>query len=159
MMGESHCVLSDSEANPGLLNSFSEPGQAGASAVILLVEDEAFVRRVAAEVLESAGYTLALAASAEEALESCCTWSGTIDLLLADIVMPGMSGRDLATEFKRLYPRSRILLMSGHAEQLAGSGSSASHPHYLGKPFCRDTLLKTVRDVVYGKSREGPLPA
>jgi PleD family two-component response regulator len=84
---------------------------------ILLVEDEAFVRKVTAEVLESAGYRLVVAAGAGEAL----AYRGRLappDLLLADVVMPGMSGRELAVELSRFYPSTRILLMSGFAEQL-----------------------------------------
>ncbi|MFZ0278702.1 MAG: response regulator [Candidatus Sulfotelmatobacter sp.] len=84
---------------------------------ILLVEDEAFVRKVTAEVLESAGYRLVIAADAGEAL----AYRGRLapDLLLADVIMPGMSGRELASEFTRLYPNTRVLLMSGYEEQLA----------------------------------------
>jgi len=70
------------------------------------------------------------------------------DLLLADVVLPGMSGRDLAAEFKSLCPRARILLMSGHAEQLVGSGLSRHGKNCLAKPFSTRTLLSRVREVL-----------
>lgn len=125
----------------------AETGPQGGSETILLVEDEEFVRQVAAEVLESAGYRLVIAGSGIEALEayrSC----GPVDLLLADVVMPGMSGRELAAEFESLHPRARVLLMSGYAEQL----SSSNGRNYLAKPFSIDMLLKRVREVLESKS-------
>lgn len=122
-------------------------GQCGAAETILLVEDEAFVRNVAAEVLQSAGYRLVIATSAAEALDSHRKCSGPVDLLLADIVMPGMSGRELATEFNRLNPRTRVLLMSGYAQQLARCELPA-HGKYLAKPFSTHMLLWRVREAL-----------
>jgi PleD family two-component response regulator len=99
--------------------AFVEPEPWGGPETILLVEDEGFVRKVTAEVLESAGYKLVIACSAAEALEAHRRLSAPIDLLLADVVMPGMSGCDLAAEFQSLRPRIRVLLVSGYAVQLA----------------------------------------
>ena len=115
---------------------------------ILLVEDEAFIRAATAEVLESAGYRLVVARSAVEALEAYRRCSWPVDLLLADIVMPGMSGRELATELENLYPRARVLLMSGYAEQLAWCGRSACGEQFMAKPFSIPLLLRRVRDVL-----------
>ncbi len=113
---------------------------------ILLVEDEAFVRKVTAEVLESAGYTLVIAGDAREAL----AYHGRLapDLLLADVVMPGMSGRELAAEFTSLYPNTRVLLMSGYAEQLTDHELTRHGREYLAKPFSIHTLLNRVRAVL-----------
>jgi CheY-like chemotaxis protein len=115
---------------------------------ILLVEDEAFVRKVAAEVLASAGYNLVVARNAAEALKSCGECPKPIDLLLADIIMPGMSGQELASDFQTLYPRARVLLMSGYAEQLAWCEFSPYGKTYLAKPFAMHTLLRRVREVL-----------
>lgn len=114
---------------------------------ILLVEDEAFVRKVIAEVLESAGYTLVIAGSAEEALahRGCLA---PLDLLLADMIMPGMSGRELAAELTSFCPSTRVLLMSGYAEQLARCESSPCGDEYMTKPFSIRVLLRRVREVL-----------
>ena len=115
---------------------------------ILLVEDEAFVREAAAEVLESAGYRLLIARNSAEALEVCRQSTETVDLLLADVVMPGMSGGGLAAKFQRLYPRTRVVLMSGYAERLVRRGPSLTGNEYLAKPFSTQTLLKKVREML-----------
>jgi CheY-like chemotaxis protein len=128
--------------------AFAEPGQWGGPETILLVEDEAFVRQVAVEALESVGYRLVIARSAAEALEAYRRCSQPVDLLLADVVMPGMSGRELATEFESSYPRTRVLLMSGYAEQLALCELSPYRKTYLAKPFSMPTLLRRVREVL-----------
>lgn len=133
---------------PRIGAAFAEAGQRGGPETILLVEDEAFVRRVTAEVLESAGYRLVIATSAAEALEAYPRCSGPVDLLLADVVMPGMSGCELAAEFENLCPRGRVLLMSGHAEQLAWCELSRSGKKYLAKPFSTRMLLRRVREVL-----------
>lgn len=119
-----------------------------AAETILLVEDEAFVRKAAAEVLESAGYKVVLACCAVEALETS-TSSGSIDLLLTDIVLPEkMNGSELAAKFGSLCPRARVLLMTGYPEQLGLCGRSAHSTLYLAKPFSSRMLLKTVREAL-----------
>jgi two-component system cell cycle sensor histidine kinase/response regulator CckA len=115
---------------------------------ILLVEDEAFVRKVAGDVLGAAGYKVLIASSATEALEIYARRSETVDLLLCDVVLPGMSGPVLAVEFQRLCPGARILLMSGYAEQLARYDRSCDGKKYLSKPFSIGTLLKRVREAL-----------
>jgi CheY-like chemotaxis protein len=128
--------------------AFADAAQWSGPETILLVEDEAFVRKATAEVLESAGYRLVIAGSAVEALAAYRRCSWPLDLLLCDIVMPGMNGRELATELENFYPRARILLMSGYAEQLAWCGSSASGEQFMAKPFSIPTLLSRVREVL-----------
>ena len=83
---------------------FSEEGQAGGAETILLVEDEEFIRKVTSEVLESAGYRVVSARCAAEALEAQRTCPEPVDLLLADLVLPGTSGHQLAHEFAGLLP-------------------------------------------------------
>jgi CheY-like chemotaxis protein len=137
---------------------FANAGQQRRPETILLAEDEAFVRKVTAEILESAGYRLVITKSAAEALEAhrrC----GPVDLLLADVVMPGMSGRELATEFESLCPRARVLLMSGYAEQLALCELSPYQKKYLAKPFSVRMLLTRVREVLGTNPFDGGAPA
>ena len=135
-------------AEPMMGVAFVESAQSRGLETILLVEDEAFVRKVTAEVLESAGYSVVIAGNAPEALEAYGRRCQSVDLLLADVVMPGMSGRELAAEFKTRCPLGRILLMSGYADQLSLCQSSPDHKAYLGKPFSIGTLLKRVREVL-----------
>jgi len=125
-----------------------EAWRRSASETILLVEDQAFVRQAVAEILESAGYQLVVAGSAAEALCVCGATPKPLDLLLADVVMPGISGRELAAQLEGFYPRTRVLLMSGYAEQLARSDSSLYCEEYLAKPFSVGTLLRRVREVL-----------
>ena len=131
------------------LAAFAASNQWRGLETILLVEDEAFVRKATAEVLESAGYRLVTARSAAEALEAYRSSFRPVDLLLTDVILPGMSGRDLAAEFESLCPRARILLMSGQAEQLAGDVElSPNARKCLAKPFSIHTLLRKVREVL-----------
>lgn len=127
---------------------FVEAEPRGGAETILLVEDEGFVRKVTAEVLESAGYQLLVVPSGPDALDACRNSSQLIDLLLADIVMPGMNGRELANEFESLCPHARVLLMSGYARQLAWCQLSPYSRAYLAKPFSVRVLLSKVREAL-----------
>ena len=127
------------------------------SKTILLVEDEAFVRRATAEALESVGYRVVVAGSASEALESCRDHFESVDLLLADVVMPGMNGRELAAKFEIYCPGAQLLLMSGYPEQLALCELSSPGENYLAKPFSISTLLQRVREVLNKKLVELPM--
>jgi two-component system, cell cycle sensor histidine kinase and response regulator CckA len=133
---------------------FGETGRLGRPQTILLVEAEPFVRKATAEVLESAGYCVVIARSPAEALELLREYSHSVDLLLADVVMPGMSGRELATEFNILCPSAQVLLMSGGANELALCQLSLSCERYLGKPFSVPILLREVREALVGGSCE-----
>jgi CheY-like chemotaxis protein len=115
---------------------------------ILLVEDEAFVRKATGEALEAGGYRVLTAENAIQAFEVRGKYSDPIDLLLADIVMPGMSGHELARQVAALCPQTRILLMSGYTEQLASREISFHGEEYLAKPFSIPTLLKRIRRVL-----------
>ena len=115
---------------------------------ILLVEDEPFVRQATAETLEAAGYTCLTAQSGAAALKACQGHSKPIDLLISDIIMPGMSGQELAAEFHGCCPQGRVLLMSGYVKQLAWCELSPYGKTYLAKPFSMEALLKRVRQVL-----------
>jgi CheY-like chemotaxis protein len=128
--------------------AFVEAQARGGLETILLVEDEGFLRKVAAEVLEAAGYQLVIARNGTEALDACRKSLQPIDLLLTDVVMPGMSGRELANKFEGLCPHARVLLMSGNAGQLAWDQLSPYRKAYLAKPFSVTVLLKKVREAL-----------
>jgi CheY-like chemotaxis protein len=130
------------------LAALASAGQWCGPETILLVEDEAFVRKATAEVLESAGYRLVITKNAAEALEAYRRRLRPVDLLLTDVVMPGMSGHDLAAEFESLCPRARVLLMSGHEQQPAGRERSRPGRKCLAKPFSIRILLNKVRETL-----------
>ena len=126
----------------------SEARNFGAQYTILLVEDETFVRQATAAALRSCGYIVLTAKDGGGALEICRDRSKPIDLLLSDIVMPGMSGGDLAKAFQAMHPQARVLLMSGYAEELAPYMSLTHSTHHLRKPFSVGTLIEAVREAL-----------
>jgi two-component system, cell cycle sensor histidine kinase and response regulator CckA len=116
---------------------------------VLLAEDEQDVREVAREFLESAGYTVLEAAGGDAALEISATHSGAIDLLITDMVMPGMSGQELARQMRGLRDGIRVIYMSGYSEHAAGEAAKCdAAAAVLTKPFSRAVLLRTVRDIL-----------
>jgi hypothetical protein len=116
---------------------------------ILLAEDEQDVREVAREFLESAGYTVLEAKNGKEALQLAAEHQGTIDLLVTDMVMPGMTGQELAAQLRQKGGTARVVYMSGYAEQAAlQAQEQEEHSKLLTKPFSRTTLLRTIREVI-----------
>jgi PAS domain S-box-containing protein len=116
---------------------------------VLLAEDEQDVREVAREFLESAGYTVLEAAGGAEALEVSAARAGPIDLLITDMVMPGISGQELARKMRALREGIRVIYMSGYSEHAAGEAAKCdAAAMVLTKPFSRAVLLRTVRDIL-----------
>jgi len=116
---------------------------------VLLAEDEAPVRAVARQVLERQGYTVLEAPSAEAALDVAERYSGPIHLLLTDVVMPGMSGRDLALRLATLRPEARVIYMSGYTDDaITRHGVLEPGLAFVQKPFAPDALARKVRDVL-----------
>lgn len=116
---------------------------------ILLAEDEQDVRDVAREFLESGGYTVIQAQNGDEALRLAASHSGRIDLLVTDMVMPGMPGQELAGRLQRQNPRLRVIYMSGYSERAAvETMQSAPSLRLLSKPFSRGSMLRTVREAL-----------
>jgi two-component system cell cycle sensor histidine kinase/response regulator CckA len=132
----------------------SQPAQAPARAArgtetVLVVEDEAPVRSVARQVLERHGYTVLEAPSAEAALDIATRYSGTIHLLLTDVVMPGLNGRELATRLANLRPDARVIFMSGYTDDaVTRHGVLEPGSAYVQKPFTPDAIARKVREVL-----------
>jgi signal transduction histidine kinase/CheY-like chemotaxis protein len=126
---------------------------------ILLAEDEDQVRGAAREILERFGYHVLEARNAGEALLICEKHRGAIDLLLTDVVMPQMSGRELVVRLTATRPDMRVLLMSGYTER-AGlhHGILESGIAYLQKPFTPETLARRVRQVIDTRPSSPPRP-
>ena len=118
---------------------------------ILLTEDEQDVREVAREFLESAGYTVLQAASGSAALHVAATHDGIIDLLITDMVMPGMSGQELVRRMCEERRQLRIIYMSGYSDAAGAAASGDGGPIVLTKPFSRSALLQAVRQALQSK--------
>ena len=113
---------------------------------ILLVEDEEEVRAMAAEALEIQGYAVTVASNAEEALRIWKDSGETFQLLLTDVIMPGLSGGELAERVRRLRPATKVLYMSGYNDDaIVRYGVSVSEADFLQKPFTLDSLARKVR--------------
>lgn len=121
----------------------------GAGEMVLLVEDDSIVRNFSARVLTRHGYRVLEAESADRALTLSDEFSDPIHLLLADVVMPGMSGSDLAAIIETRRPGTKILFMSGYTGDLAKNVLRRG-VGLLEKPFSADTLLRRIRRVLDG---------
>jgi len=115
---------------------------------VLLTEDEQDVREVAREFLESAGYQVLQAPSGEAALRLAADYVGSIDLLVTDMVMPGLSGQELARRMRGSRKDLRVLYMSGYSEHAAEEAAKSEGSAVLAKPFSRSALLRTAREVL-----------
>src|SRR5271157_986922 len=114
---------------------------------VLLTEDEQDVREIAREFLESGGYKVVEAKDASDAIELARQHNGAIDLLVTDMVMPGMTGQELAVHLQREYPGLCVVFMSGYSEHAATEMANADPTvRLLSKPFSRGALLRTVRE-------------
>jgi signal transduction histidine kinase len=125
----------------------ASPISEGASAgreTVLVVEDEEAVRQFAVESLQRHGYQVMAAASGEEALTIASAHDGTIDLLLSDVVMPGLKGPDLAQRLRAMRPGVRVLLMSGYATDVLTAGDMHGAA-LVTKPFTPASLGRAVR--------------
>jgi two-component system cell cycle sensor histidine kinase/response regulator CckA len=121
---------------------------------ILVVEDEPWVRDITVKMVEQLGYTALFAASGAEALELSNAHSGTIDLLLTDVVMPGMNGRQLANQLAGTRPDMKVLYFSGYTSVALCLGVVDSSVAFLAKPFSRDALAKTMREVLENRRNQ-----
>jgi CheY-like chemotaxis protein len=119
---------------------------------ILLVEDEEALRELTRSLLEGAGYTVLEADRPEKALEIAIQHSEPIHLMLTDMVMPGMNGRELAANLATIRPATKVVYMSGYTgfthPGLAGSGITL-----LSKPFTRDGLLRKLHEVLESEAK------
>jgi two-component system cell cycle sensor histidine kinase/response regulator CckA len=116
---------------------------------ILLVEDDAGVRGATRRFLEAHGYTVLEATQGREALRLCEKHCGPIDLLITDVVMPEMSGRDVAERLKPSRPNMKVLFMSGYTDKaIVHRGELDPGTAFLQKPFTPDALSRKVREVL-----------
>jgi signal transduction histidine kinase/CheY-like chemotaxis protein len=132
------------------------PAAAASGATMLIVEDDPGVRAFAAQVLRDAGSTVFEAENAAGALAIAARGAQPLDLLLTDVVLPGIDGADLAARLRSLQPGLRVLFMSGYTpEEIAVTAALASNDLLLKKPFLPATLRERVAHVLSQSSRIG----
>jgi DNA-binding response OmpR family regulator len=113
---------------------------------ILLAEDETLLRELGQTILSQAGYTVLTAAGAQQLVSLVNGYSGEIDLLLTDILMPGLSGQELAHLARARWPQIRVLYMSGYSDdELEDLLRDAA---FLQKPFTPSELMLKVKELI-----------
>ncbi|MCC6422133.1 MAG: response regulator [Phycisphaerales bacterium] len=137
------------QAAATLRETMPQPPKPRINATLLLVEDQNIVRKLMRRLLQAEGYTILEAPHGQEALRIARAHSGPIDLLVTDVVMPEMSGQQLARELGALRSDLRVLFVSGYADsdiyhEIAGQGPG----HFLQKPFTPDILSRKIRDIL-----------
>ena len=138
------------KAVPAQLDGVTGTVEAGWE-TILLVEDEALLLEVTQRMLEGRGYKVLTASTPGQAILLAREHAGTIDLLVTDVVMPEMNGRDLAKKISSLYPHTKRLFMSGYtADVIAHQGVLDKGVFFIQKPFSAQDLAATVRKVLEG---------
>jgi PAS domain S-box-containing protein len=126
-------------------SAFIEPG----TETILLAEDEANLRYLARQFLEKQGYKVIEAADGAVAMQIAVAHEGVIHLLLTDVIMPGMNGRELAQRISEIRPQTKVLYMSGYTENVIGhNGTLDAGVRLLQKPFTLRDLKSKVREVL-----------
>jgi len=125
------------------------PKNISGTETILLVEDEENVRRLAEQVLKSAGFTVLACANAGEALLTCEQHQGPIHLMLTDVVMPQMGGKQLAERLSAIRPETKVLFMSGYTDDaIVRHGVLEKGTQFISKPFTIAALTRKVREVL-----------
>jgi PAS domain S-box-containing protein len=122
---------------------------------VLLTEDEQDVREIAREFLESGGYKVIEAKDGKEAIKLASEQRGNIDLLVTDMVMPGMTGQELAVHLQKEHPGLAVVFMSGYSEHAATEMANADPTvRLMTKPFSRAAILRTVREILQTRVKE-----
>lgn len=139
-------------SRPNLAECSAVPTNANNHVTILLVEDEQFLRTVIQRVLSDAAYEVITASDAREASDQFCSCKGQVDLLIADVILPGRNGVRLATELMQKRPGLKTVMISGYPERVVRNcqGSAAVNVSYLSKPFTTEVLIRKVYEVLSG---------
>jgi len=119
---------------------------------ILVVEDDPSVRGLVREILESAGHSVLVASDGLDAIRVAKNHAGVIDLMLTDVIMPSMNGRDLADRLATTRPDMDVLYMTGHREDaIAHQGVLEAGVSLIAKPFSRGDLLNRIESMLQPK--------
>ena len=121
----------------------------GGKESILVVEDDERVRIMVTQSLRSWGYEVMVAGTGEEALALAVARTGRLDLLLTDVVLPGMNGRETAQALAKVHPETHVLFTSGYGENIiAHGGSLEAGIEFLSKPYTMEGLARRVREIL-----------
>jgi PAS domain S-box-containing protein len=154
--GTTFTVLLPAVPDPVTGAGGSEPDHVSGTGTVLLVEDEEPVRKLARIILEARGYEVLEAETGADAVRAAGTHPGPIHLLITDVVMPGMGGREVADAVRRLRPEVRILYVSGYTDDaLVRHGVTGEEGAFLQKPFTPHGLAQKVRALLNGTGRNG----
>jgi signal transduction histidine kinase len=138
----------DAEAEDQVAES-AVPASVSGSETVLVVEDEEQVRTLVCSVLRRAGYTVLAAQNGVDGLQTCENYPNAVQLLLTDVIMPGMNGRELAERLLRARADMKVLFVSGYTEKImVANGLESSDFALLSKPITPETLLRKVREVL-----------
>jgi len=142
--------LVEEEPQPAVATASAAPMKGG-SETVLLVEDEDMVRKLASELLAEGGYTVLEANGGEAAIHLGKEHTARIDLLITDVVMPKLSGKEVAEQLRAIHPETRVLFMSGYTDEaIVHHGIVDSGIAFIQKPFSERTLAQKIRDVLDG---------
>ncbi|WP_020589263.1 response regulator [Desulfobacter curvatus] len=134
----------------------SEKNKFKGDETILVVEDDPGVLKIALAILKSLGYSVLVAMNPHEGLAVCNEYTRSIDLLLTDVVMPDMSGPELAQALIKKRPGLKVLFMSGYSkDMIRHHGILDEDIQFVGKPFSAQTLSEEVRKILDGRSTGG----
>jgi PAS domain S-box-containing protein len=138
-----------SAIEPEISKTASTPKLSEGIETILVVDDEKAIRDVAERMLAKAGYKVLVASGGADAIRASGEYSGTIDLLLSDVVMPQMGGNELAQELLKTRPALKVLFMSGYPNNaMSHHGVLDAGLQFIGKPFSAVDLTRKIRDVL-----------
>ncbi len=144
-------------SNKALNLSFPFPRPA---TTVLVVDDQRYARRVAYRILSEAGYRVLEAEDGHEALDALHSARMGVDLVMIDVVLPGMDGVELADQIREDWPGQRILFTSGYAAQiLAEHGLETFDVPFLAKPYTRDEALAKIKEALAPRGSADSAPA
>jgi signal transduction histidine kinase/ActR/RegA family two-component response regulator len=138
-------------SQPGAKTRAEAPKAQSGVETVLLVDDNEFVRTFARRVLASQGYNVLDTGTGDDAVDLFAGQTRSVDMLITDVVMPGMSGPELASRLTGRHPGLKVLFISGYADEAIGSrGAISPDIAFLPKPFTPDALTQKVREVLDG---------
>jgi len=137
------------KGRPRSISGTAIPRAFGGRAAVLLVEDETALREVMASALRDAGHTVLEAGDGRAALDVLAEGTN-VDVLVTDVIMPTMGGKELVERVERRYPKVKVIFMSGYADDVEAVGALSRDSTFLNKPFSPAVLLKAIADQLGG---------